>query len=40
MVEPRNQKIADRFGYVVHESPKADERGISFRLTAEPAVEA
>jgi hypothetical protein len=34
------QKIADRFGYVLHESPRADGRGISFRLTAKPAVEA
>jgi hypothetical protein len=34
------QKIADRFGYVLHESPKANGRGISFHLTAKPAVEA
>jgi hypothetical protein len=34
------QKIADRFGYVLHESPRANGRGISFRMTAKPAVEA
>lgn len=34
------QKIADRFGYVLHESPKANGRGISFRLAAKPAVDA
>ena len=34
------QKIADRFGYILHESPKANGRGISFRMTAKPAVEA
>jgi hypothetical protein len=34
------QKIADRFGFVLHESPKANGRGISFRMTAKPAVEA
>ena len=34
------QKIADRFGYVLHEGPKANGRGISFHLTAKPAVEA
>jgi len=33
------QKIADRFGYVLHESPKANGRGISFRLTAKSAAE-
>ena len=33
------QKIADRFGYVLHESPKANGRGISFRLTAKPVVD-
>ena len=33
------QKIADRFGYVLHESPKANGRGISFRLTAKQVVE-
>jgi hypothetical protein len=33
------QKIADRFGYILHESPKANGRGISFRLTAKPAAE-
>ena len=33
------QKIADRFGYVLHERPKANGRGISFHLTAKPAVE-
>ena len=33
------QKIADRFGYILYESPKANGRGISFRLTAKPAVE-
>ena len=33
------QKIADRFGYVLHESPKANGRGMSFRMTAKPAVE-
>jgi hypothetical protein len=30
------QKIADRFGYVLHESPKANGRGISFCLAAKP----
>jgi hypothetical protein len=34
------RKIADRFGYILHESPKATGRGISFRLTAKPAQEA
>jgi hypothetical protein len=34
------QKIADRFNYVLHESPKANGRGITFHLTAKPAVEA
>jgi hypothetical protein len=33
------QKLADRFGYDLHESPKANGRGISFRLTAKPAAE-
>jgi hypothetical protein len=34
------QKIADRFGYILRESPKANGRGISFRLTVKPGVEA
>ena len=34
------QKIADRFGYILHKSPKANGRGISLHLTAKPAVEA
>ena len=34
------QKIADRFGYVLHESPRANGRGISFHLTAKPPVDA
>ena len=34
------QKIADRFGYILNESPKANGRGISFRMTAKPAAEA
>ena len=34
------QKLADRFGYILHESPKANGRGISFHLTAKPPVEA
>jgi hypothetical protein len=34
------QKIAERFGYILHESPKANGRGISFRMTAKPALEA
>ena len=34
------QKIGDRFGYILHESPKANGRGISFRMTAKPAVVA
>jgi hypothetical protein len=34
------QKLADRFGYILHESPKANGRGISFRMTAKPAAEA
>jgi hypothetical protein len=34
------QKIADRFGYVLDESPKANGRGITFRMTAKPPVEA
>lgn len=33
------QKLADRFGYDLHERPKANGRGISFRMTAKPAVE-
>lgn len=33
------QKIADRFGYVLHESPKANGRGISYRLSAKPTAE-
>ena len=33
------QKIADRFGYDLHETPKANGRGISFRLTAKATVE-
>ena len=33
------QKLADRFGYDLHESPKANGRGISFRLTAKSTVE-
>jgi len=28
------QKLANRFGYDLHESPKANGRGISFRMTA------
>ena len=28
------QKLADRFGYDLHESQKANGRGISFRMTA------
>jgi hypothetical protein len=34
------QKLADRFGYDLHESPKAKGRGISFRMTAKVTVEA
>jgi hypothetical protein len=33
------QKIADRFGDVLDESPKANGRGVSFRMNAKPAVE-
>jgi hypothetical protein len=33
------QKLADRFGYDLHESPKANGRGISFRMTVKPAAE-
>jgi hypothetical protein len=33
------QKLADRFGYDLHESPKANGRGISFRMTAKPGPE-
>jgi len=33
------QKLADRFSYDLHESPKANGRGISFRMTAKPATE-
>jgi hypothetical protein len=33
------QKLADRFGYDLHESPKANGRGISFRMTPKPAAE-
>jgi hypothetical protein len=33
------QKLADRLGYDLHESPKANGRGISFRMTAKPAAE-
>jgi hypothetical protein len=33
------QKLADRFGYDLHESPKANGRGISFRMTAKPAAD-
>jgi hypothetical protein len=33
------QKIADRFGYTLEESPKANGRGISFRLIAKPASD-
>jgi hypothetical protein len=33
------QKLADRFSYDLHESPKANGRGISFRMTAKPAAE-
>jgi hypothetical protein len=33
------QKLADRFGYDLHESPKANGRGISFRMTAKTPVE-
>jgi hypothetical protein len=33
------QKLADRFGYDLHEIPKADGRGISFRMTAKVPAE-
>jgi len=33
------QKLADRFGYDLHESPKANGRGISFRMAAKIAAE-
>jgi hypothetical protein len=33
------QKLADRFGYTLEESPKANGRGISFRMITKPAVE-
>jgi hypothetical protein len=33
------QKLADRYGYDLHESPKANGRGISFRMTAKSAAE-
>jgi hypothetical protein len=33
------QKLADRFGYYLHEKPKADGRGISFRMTAKTSAE-
>jgi hypothetical protein len=33
------QKLADRFGYDLHESPKANGRGISFRMTPKSATE-
>jgi hypothetical protein len=33
------QKIADRFGYVLNETPKSNGRGITFRMTAKPAME-
>jgi hypothetical protein len=33
------QKLADRFGYTLEESPKANGRGISFRMVAKPATE-
>jgi hypothetical protein len=33
------RKLADRFGYTLEESPKANGRGISFRMVAKPAVE-
>jgi hypothetical protein len=33
------QKLADRFRYDLHESPKANGRGISFRMTPKPAAE-
>ena len=33
------QKMADRFGYDMHESPKGNGRGISFRMTVKEARE-
>ena len=33
------QKLADRFGYDLHEFPKANGRGISFRMTVKPTLE-
>ena len=33
------QKLADRFGHDLHESPKANGRGIIFRMTTKPATE-
>jgi hypothetical protein len=33
-------KLAERFGYRFEEQPKANGRGISFRLIAKPAVGA
>jgi hypothetical protein len=33
------QKLADRYGYDLQESPKANGRGISFRMTAKQATE-
>jgi hypothetical protein len=33
------QKLADRFGYGLHENPKSNGRGISFRMAAKPAAE-
>jgi hypothetical protein len=33
------QKLAARFGYDLHESPKANGRGISFRMTVKTAAE-
>jgi hypothetical protein len=32
------QKLADRFGYVMHEKPKAEGRGITFYLSAKPVA--
>jgi hypothetical protein len=34
------EKIADRFGYMLHETPRTKERGICFHLTLKPATEA
>jgi hypothetical protein len=33
------QILADRFGYDLHESPKANGRGISFRMTPKPVAD-